>query len=126
MRGSRLIKFAICISLLSCDATDGDGYSKVVTNRRLNSIEVIFTDIGVGSYSPKFNIIPGRILFVRDVIKDPLVPSDVFVDGWGRDYKCLEINGWLYIWSIGRNGIDDNLKEDDISRRIKFNYHDTR
>lgn len=120
MKGGCLIKFAIGISLFSCHATDGNGYSKVVTNRRLNSIEVIFTDIGVGSYSPKFNILPGRIELVRGVVKDRVIPSDVFVDGWGHDYRCLANNGWLYIWSVGKNGIDNNMKRDDIFRQIKF------
>jgi hypothetical protein len=104
--------------VISCRSNNSNGDSILKTNERLTSIEIVFTSPGVGSYTNEFEVVPYQIYLIKDMFSDLEIPKEILVDGWNNDFKCIIKSDYLYVWSLGKNKVDDEMKLDDIFMKI--------
>lgn len=104
--------------LLSCHRLDGDGHARIITQRKLEFISSLFK---AGDIDPnEIDLIKcaSRAKALSEVLNIPRVDQSFLLDGWGREFLCVLSDGKLYLWSRGKNSIDESRRGDDIAIEV--------
>jgi hypothetical protein len=117
---SIIILIALIAVISSCRQMDGDGHAKVATKNKLKSLDFLFRDLEAHSYKDDLTQHHDSVMLVKDVISDVDIDKNLFIDGWKNEFKCMLSGDYFFIWSSGKNQIDDKMQADDIFLKLEI------
>ena len=112
---SRAVFSILLVNFLqSCHSLDGDGHARIITHRKLDFIASLFKAGDIDSSEIDLKKCASRARIISEVLNIPRVDQSFLLDGWSREFLCVSSDEKLYLWSRGKNAIDESREGDDI------------
>lgn len=115
----RCLLYWFLLIVIGCKKASNEGREYLDTSRILRKAITLFDHLDFESAKIDLRKNIGATFLVENII-----PADFYeieyIDGWGNPISCMTDGSILYIWSNGRNGLNDNMAKDDIVSKISI------